>query len=284
MGPNSQVRSLRTIPSSLRTISWEEDGVRLHPWPEDPECSGLVVRFAKNSSLPLTALASFPGSGNTWLRYLVQGASGIFTGSIYGNQDLATGGFPGEVRDHTDGSTILQKTHCHFICHIDNHVDMFGGRAIVIIRNPYKAILSYWNLITTHSQSNIANETRFQTKTFRAFVISEAAGWLDVIEFWTKFGKNLYFVAYEDLCKDPIEEIRKLLRHLNIAEQEDRLHCVRKNLEGNFFFRRTGQQHVNPFTEDHHVIMRTVIMKAAKLVNKFNFSLPTDKYQFYNSN
>ena len=49
---------------SLRTISWDEAGTRLHPWPEDPECSGLEVSFARNSSLPLTALASYPGSGN----------------------------------------------------------------------------------------------------------------------------------------------------------------------------------------------------------------------------
>ena len=29
------------------------------------------------------ALASFPGSGNTWLRHMLEGASGIFTGSRY---------------------------------------------------------------------------------------------------------------------------------------------------------------------------------------------------------
>ena len=31
----------------------------------------------------MTALVSFPGSGNTWVRYLLETASGIFTGSIY---------------------------------------------------------------------------------------------------------------------------------------------------------------------------------------------------------
>ena len=29
------------------------------------------------------ALASFPGSGNTWLRHMIEGAGGIFTGSRY---------------------------------------------------------------------------------------------------------------------------------------------------------------------------------------------------------
>lgn len=34
------------------------------------------------------ALASYPGSGNTWLRYLIEGASGIFTGSIYDDIEI----------------------------------------------------------------------------------------------------------------------------------------------------------------------------------------------------
>ena len=96
-------------------------------------------------------------TGNTWLRYLVQGASGVFTGSIYTWPELVAGGFQGEARDFRDGSTILQKTHCPFICHINSaYNDMFRGRAVLIIRNPYKAIRSYWNFVTTNSQTKIA--------------------------------------------------------------------------------------------------------------------------------
>ena len=42
-----------------------------------------------------TALASFPGSGNTWLRYLLQQVTGIFTGSVYDDLYLKNNGFPG---------------------------------------------------------------------------------------------------------------------------------------------------------------------------------------------
>ena len=35
------------------------------------------MKFA-NPSLPTTALASFPGSGNTWIRHLIQEATGTF--------------------------------------------------------------------------------------------------------------------------------------------------------------------------------------------------------------
>ena len=38
------------------------------------------------------ALASFPGSGNTWARYVIEGATGVFTGSIYNDKGLKSKG------------------------------------------------------------------------------------------------------------------------------------------------------------------------------------------------
>jgi hypothetical protein len=56
------------------------------PWPNLTEiengidCSKFRNHFAKNGSfLPTTWLYSYPGSGNTWLRYLIEGATGFFT-------------------------------------------------------------------------------------------------------------------------------------------------------------------------------------------------------------
>jgi hypothetical protein len=44
----------------------------------------------------VVALASFPGSGNTWVRYLLQQATGILTGSVYKDYALLKNGFPAE--------------------------------------------------------------------------------------------------------------------------------------------------------------------------------------------
>ena len=81
---------------------------------------------------PVTALASFPGSGNTWARYLIQQVSGYATGAVY-NDDILKNGtlsnryvqikhhvilqipfyllgdFPGEGL--VDGRVIAIKTH-----------------------------------------------------------------------------------------------------------------------------------------------------------------------------
>merc|ERR1712038_829368 len=60
---------------------------------------------------PIVALASFPGSGNTWLRYLLQQSTGILTGSVYKDSVLRRGGFPAE--SVANGSVIAVKTHEH---------------------------------------------------------------------------------------------------------------------------------------------------------------------------
>ena len=33
--------------------------------------------------MPKIGLVSFPGSGNTWTRYLIESLTGVFTGSVY---------------------------------------------------------------------------------------------------------------------------------------------------------------------------------------------------------
>ena len=58
---------------------------------------------------PLTALASSPGSGNTWTRSLIEQFTGYYSGAIYLDQVLKAKGFPGE--GVVDGTVIVIKTH-----------------------------------------------------------------------------------------------------------------------------------------------------------------------------
>ena len=64
-----------------------------------------------NQTLRLpVALASFPGSGNTWVRGLLEQTTGICTGSVYCDTSLRrSGGFIGEsIRS---GAVLVTKTH-----------------------------------------------------------------------------------------------------------------------------------------------------------------------------
>jgi hypothetical protein len=115
-----------------------------NPWKTDAKCSThLISHMIPYCRLP-TALASFPGSGNTWVRYLIEGATGIFTGSRYKDLQIQMYGLWGEIRSWEDGTTIVQKTHDSNKHHV---LKDFGGRAILILRNPYDAILSTHNFM-----------------------------------------------------------------------------------------------------------------------------------------
>ncbi len=92
------------------------------------------------------ALVSCPGSGNTWVRGLLEKATGICTGSIYCDAPLRNGGFIGE--SIKDGSVLVIKTHTSDFQWKDteleerNHGDSLYGSAILLIRNPFDAFIS----------------------------------------------------------------------------------------------------------------------------------------------
>ena len=68
-----------------------------------------------------TALISYPGSGSSWLRYLIQKSTGYLTGTDHvfanksvvddqiKNHQILKNGFPGELI--SDGSVIVIKSH-----------------------------------------------------------------------------------------------------------------------------------------------------------------------------
>ena len=73
-----------------------------------PWCFGKSLKILDPPG-PITGLLSFPGSGNTWLRHLIQRATGFLTGSVYFAPFLYHNGFPGENVDN--GTAIAIKSH-----------------------------------------------------------------------------------------------------------------------------------------------------------------------------
>ncbi|KFP09203.1 WSC domain-containing protein 2, partial [Egretta garzetta] len=97
-------------------------------------------RFLPTHAKQLVALASFPGAGNTWARHLIELATGFYTGSYYFDGSLYNKGFKGE-RDHwRSGRTICIKTHESG----QKEIESFDS-AILLIRNPYKALMAEFN-------------------------------------------------------------------------------------------------------------------------------------------
>ena len=70
---------LITLPSWLTTgifVETHKPGLQLDPeaktfnlWAKDTKCGHFNTSFAVKGSLPARALVSYPGSGNTWIRW-----------------------------------------------------------------------------------------------------------------------------------------------------------------------------------------------------------------------
>ena len=68
-----------------------------------------------------------------------------------------------------------------------------------MIRNPYKAIISYWNFAMTGSHVKITNAKIKNTEKFNEFARVGIERWLEVIQDWIDYSNKLYIVYYEVL-------------------------------------------------------------------------------------
>ncbi|KAF6025026.1 hypothetical protein EB796_016643 [Bugula neritina] len=109
-------------------------------------------KFLLPKQLPLTALASFQGSGNTWVRQILAGATGYKTGDIY----LSYGDdeYPEFSSAHND-SVLAIKTHTFSASSSD---DFQFRRALVIARHPLDALYSEFNRVYGRQQNWLCRE------------------------------------------------------------------------------------------------------------------------------
>ena len=100
----------------------------------------------------------------------------------------------------------------------------------MLVRNPYRAIISYWNFLKIGWPKVVKiKDVRlrgYNTSEFRNFVFRGTYRWFELIDDWVKFGSDIYFIFYEDLKENPVEEMRKLMLYLNLIVDEERLSCL----------------------------------------------------------
>lgn len=142
-----------------------------------------------------TALASFPRSGNTWLRYLIELATGTPSGSVYDDRILPRG---------REG--IVIKTH---LCNRGEF-----DRAIHLVRNPFDAIESYF-----HWKRDVQGDA---TVEWPKHVRETAAEWRDHTLHWLASEIPTHSMRYEDLRAAPQRELKSVLDWMgcNVAEVE----------------------------------------------------------------
>ncbi|XP_037093724.1 WSC domain-containing protein 1-like [Pollicipes pollicipes] len=265
-------------------------------------------------------LASFPRSGNTWTRYLLESATGLFTSaggptyfqyrnaavsrnaSMKGNTvesnrgtELSRMGFAGDLSSWTRGNTIVYKTHSlpePWVVagneRLPSDTAPFAPnstrRAILLIRDPFKACISLMYFSSSQSvlHTDGARAELFQGPEWEQSVSFYARRWFAVNLQWLEATNATHVVMYEHLVRDPMYELRRMLRFLEVEPDPARMECVRLHLEG----RAHNKKHsVVPDNTTYPLPLRGLVWSQIHALNlhlkdRGYRELPLEQYSF----
>jgi len=231
---------------------------------EDERCSEMKYKYVRG---PHVLLTSVPSSGNTWLRYLLEKASGFFTGSVYKDKPVFEKGYLGEMTDQT----VIVKDHFY-----DQKFNLYNA-AIFIVRDPYKTMLAEFKRQKTASHVGVVDSETIK----KDFQLYDEGTLLFLSRSLTSKNIPLYVVVYENLVKDPIGEVRKLLTNfpplkLIVPDEEvleNRLLCLSSQLSG-FFKRKKQSLDFDPYSNEVKKTVNENISKARKILSNAGFEIP----------
>jgi len=220
-------------------------------------CTDLGLKAAPG---PVTALASFPGSGNTWLRYLLQQVTGVSTGSVYKDVALLKNGFPGE--SVANGSVIAVKTHEWGKLTRDQF-----SKAILLVRDPFDSILAEFNRRSGGHIGHASQEkfNRDKGRFWQDFVINKAKDWEDMNSDWiNNFHGPLLVIVYSNMTNRVEEQLQRTLDFLHMSVTKEEMECAISRKEG--IYRRKKKRLKNTGSVFDNYLTRVVNQRKEKVL------------------
>ncbi|KAL7545366.1 hypothetical protein ACHAWF_008718 [Thalassiosira exigua] len=208
--------------------------------------SPTTTSFSHNATP--TALVSYPGSGSTLTRLLLERLTGIHTGSVYGDVSLYNNSghqFWGEF-NITNVSAV--KTHYPVgPTHGPEFEYRRAKRTVLLLRDPRKAIPSYLNyqygdlIGSKHDvQAPLHVWEDWRDETGR--VETELQKWINVTKHWAEErfdhlnAEQVHVVLYENLTADRasgVDALQSLVRFLDFGTvSDDAIACVWEEILG----------------------------------------------------
>lgn len=253
-------------------------------------------KFMNGTGRDPVALVSLPGSGNTWVRGILESITGICTGAIYCDISLRSHGFTGEyVRG---GSVLVVKTHENSPIWTDsrsipkkhNYWGKFGS-AMFILRNPFNALVAEWNRKVannfTSRTTNLKSHTEAAGKEWfgnnelwENFVLQQARRWKTMLINWVINRKNhpVLVVKYESLQNDSTTELKRIHNFLGL--NYDTVHTQNQNDALQTFHRKHNNQfdHYTPFQKS---FVDSIVTETVQLLEGSNLSEVIDVKDYY---
>jgi hypothetical protein len=193
-------------------------------------------------------LASYPKSGNTWVRYFLasliysnQGKNGLdklgyimqypkrdqfekLVSNLDDFNQIKKNWINSQIKINSDNKVKIFKTH-HILCSLgdDNFTDEKNTLgAIYIVRDPrnvISSILYHFNLSSTEEALNfIMEEKKFigNMKNKINYPLHTLIGsWKSNYNSWKNIGKNFLLVKYEDLILNPTTEFKSIANYIS---------------------------------------------------------------------
>ncbi|ETV96377.1 hypothetical protein H310_10530 [Aphanomyces invadans] len=161
------------------------------------------------------AIVSYPRSGNSLMRGLLETITGVYTGcdtrpdrSL--SLELLKGGMKGE--GVVDDRVWFVKSHYP---ERSGYVPVAVQKAILVVRNPWDAINSYFNMTLTNSHNKSVHDSmycRFATR-WDAMIQNEIQIWMKFHAYWiAKVDIPIQIVRYEDLLLHRKETMHRVLK------------------------------------------------------------------------
>ena len=204
-------KGLTTV--ALASREWNDHSFQ---YPPQLELLRFLNRQSELHGSGTTLLVSYPRSGNTLVRTLLERTTGVVTGSdTRPDRNLSR-----ELAEQHNlvGEGVTQPSAVAFIkSHWPERTGnavFEGKRAILLVRNPYDAIDSYWNMNATKSHTKTVTDAvyeRFHDK-FEALVKNEIQVWLNFLNYWLEETKiPVLVVRFEDLIQDTERELIRMM-------------------------------------------------------------------------
>lgn len=241
----------------------------------DDDCDIFVSKFVCDARRRTTTyLVSYPCSGNTWTRTVLQGVLQIHSGSVFNDKSLQAIGLLGE--GVTDPRRVLPiKTHYPVV---GKHKPY--ARNLVIVRAPLHATLSYTILQNTAGHADELSLSELTVK-FDAGMADHLSRWRTAAETWKNCAPSrpigdCHVVRFEDIVADTrAAYLREILPYLGVNSSHPdvirRLDCAIDRANSAYGTSRRQHSYVFEFTEQHKKLAREIV--GASLLDHFGYNL-----------
>lgn len=215
-------------------------------------------------------MASYPRSGNHWIRYLIEEASHIATGSVYCDKEpqhmdkifpwggyCCDHGYEGNCRYPNQDDLVLIKTH---FPSQEDKVTQFDRRPYQVtlrfVRHPVDSFYSRY----VRKPRGILQEI-VPSERVKEFIKS----WIKFQKYWNK-KENVITIRYEDILENPSVELKKILEILDYEfTDEDIARAVAIHPpEGSIL------KHINKFTNED---LTLISEELGNFLTQFNYTI-----------